>query len=56
MSRTHSADHDATNNHDRESWPRDFDFREQYAEQQELLKSPSDGTQAPNHPKGENHA
>ena len=53
MSEINSADQDATES---ESWPRDFDFREQYAEQQELLTSQSDDTLAPNHPKGENHA
>ncbi len=51
-----SIDHDTTSTRDRESWPRDFDFREQYAEQQELLKFQSDDASAPPHPKGENHA
>jgi hypothetical protein len=53
MSEISSVDQDSTES---ESWPRDFDFREQYAEQQELLTSQSDDTLAPNHPKGENHA
>lgn len=56
MSGINSADQDATHSLESESWPRDFDFREQYAEQQELLKSQSDDALAPNHPKGENHA
>lgn len=53
MSEISSVDQDSTES---ESWPRDFDFREQYAEQQELLTSQSDDTLALNHPKGENHA
>ncbi|WP_421555556.1 hypothetical protein [Pseudomonas kitaguniensis] len=56
MSVINSIDQDTTSNCDRESWPRDFDFREQYAEQQELLKLQSDDASAPTHPKGENHA
>lgn len=56
MSAINSTDRDAAHQRDRDVWPRDFDFREQYAEQQELLRSQSDTTPAANHPNGEKHA
>lgn len=54
MTDTHSIDRPAAP--DTEAWPRDFDIREQYAEQQELLKPYGDDAPAENHPKGTTHA
>lgn len=56
MNAINSTDHDGVHHRDRDTWPRDFDFREQYAEQQELLKLQGDSTPAPKLPNGENHA
>ena len=56
MSETRSTDHEAADNHDFESWPRDFDFRAQYAEQQELLTPQGEEVTAVNQSKGTNHA
>ncbi|WP_210643966.1 hypothetical protein [Pseudomonas sp. Tri1] len=56
MSAINSPDHDEAHNRARDVWPRDFDFREQYAEQQELLRSQNNTTPAANHPNGEKDA
>lgn len=47
---------DTSKGHDFESWPRDFDFREQYAEQQELLRTPFAAQPAADSMKGPHHA
>jgi hypothetical protein len=56
MSETNSTEHKVVEEHDFASWPRDFDFRAQYAEQQELFGTQGQETTAVNHTKGTNHA
>jgi len=56
MSEKNSTDHKVVEEHDFASWPRDFDFRAQYAEQQELLGTQGQEATAVNHTKGTNHA